>query len=120
MKKVSIILFALFLVFSTFAGCKKKEKVAPETPETHTHDWGEVTYTWSSDNLSCTATRVCKGDASHKEEETKTATYKVSVEAECEKEGKGESVSRKEVIYAQCQKGQSLLEKEISMHLRGH
>ena len=94
MKKVSIILFALFLVFSTFAGCKKKNEnketpETPKTPETHTHDWGEVTYTWSSDNLSCTATRVCKGDASHKEEETKTATYKVSVEAECEKEGKG-------------------------------
>ncbi len=31
------------------------------------HDWDEPTYAWSEDHTACTATRVCKNDASHVE-----------------------------------------------------
>ena len=49
------------------------------------HDWGEPTYTWSGDNSTCTATRVCTKDASHKEEETVTAA--VTTTATCTEAG---------------------------------
>ena len=38
------------------------------------HSWGEVTYTWSSDNRTVTATRACGNDASHVETETVNTT----------------------------------------------
>ncbi len=47
------------------------------------HDWGEATYTWSKDHSSCTATRTCKNDESHKETETATVTAKVTQEKSC-------------------------------------
>ncbi|MCF2662531.1 InlB B-repeat-containing protein, partial [Pseudoflavonifractor phocaeensis] len=43
-----------------------------DTPETHTHVWGEPTYKWADDGKSCTAERVCTKDDTHKE--TATAT----------------------------------------------
>ena len=49
------------------------------------HDWGEPTYTWAGDNSTCTATRVCTKDASHKEEETVTAA--VTTTATCTEAG---------------------------------
>ena len=49
------------------------------------HDWGEPEYTWSGDNSTCTATRVCTKDASHKEEETVTAA--VTTTATCTEAG---------------------------------
>ncbi len=55
------------------------------------HDWGEPTYTWKQDGEDwyCTATRVCKRDASHIETETVKATYEVTTPATTEKEGAG-------------------------------
>ena len=55
----------------------------------HVHNWGEVTYAWSADNLQCTATRICLDDASHIETETVNATMttEVTKEATCEEEG---------------------------------
>ena len=53
------------------------------------HDWGEITYTWSSDNKTVTAKRVCKRDESHVEEETVSASYKVNTEPGCETAGAG-------------------------------
>ncbi len=43
-----------------------------ETPngESAGHDWGAPSYVWSADNSTCTATRVCLKDGSHKETET--------------------------------------------------
>ena len=41
------------------------------------HDWSAPTYTWSEDNKTCTATRVCKNDPSHKETETATVANKM-------------------------------------------
>ncbi len=31
------------------------------------HEWGEATYTWSSDHVSCTGTHTCTRDSSHTE-----------------------------------------------------
>ena len=55
------------------------------------HDWGEPTYTWNQDGVDwyCTATRVCKRDASHVQTETVKATYEVTTPATTEKEGAG-------------------------------
>ena len=38
------------------------------------HQWKDVTYTWSKDNKTVTATRVCKNDSSHKQTETVKTT----------------------------------------------
>ena len=46
-----------------------KEQTIPATG----HSYGEPTYVWSSDNLTCNARRVCSHDASHVEEEVANA-----------------------------------------------
>ena len=51
------------------------------------HDWGEVKYTWTSDN-TCKAERVCTHDNSHIESETVTATGTTITEATCKEKGK--------------------------------
>ena len=42
------------------------------------HSWKAPTYSWSSDNKTCTATRVCANNANHKESETVTASVSTS------------------------------------------
>ena len=58
-----------------------------ETPsgQPAAHDWGEPDYEWSADNSTCTATRVCSRDSSHKEEETVNAA--VTTTATCTEAG---------------------------------
>ena len=51
------------------------------------HNYGEVKYTWTSDNL-CKAERVCKHDNAHIESETVTATETVIKAATCKEKGK--------------------------------
>ena len=51
------------------------------------HDWGEVKYTWTSDN-TCKAERVCKHDNTHIESETVTATGTTITAATCKEKGK--------------------------------
>ena len=51
------------------------------------HDWGEVKYTWTSDN-TCKAERVCKHDSTHIESETVTATGTTITAATCKEKGK--------------------------------
>ena len=51
------------------------------------HDYGEVKYTWTSDN-TCKAERVCKHDSTHIESETVTATGTTITEATCKEKGK--------------------------------
>ena len=77
-KKLILMTFALMAI-SLLAGCGNK----------HVHNWGEVVYEWSADHTSCTATRVCKDDESHKETETKDSVYAVTKEAKCEEDGTG-------------------------------
>lgn len=42
------------------------------------HVWNSVEYTWSEDNLSVTATRICKYNSSHKETETVKTTSEIT------------------------------------------
>ncbi len=51
------------------------------------HSYGAPTYTWSNDNKTCTAKRVCTRDASHIEEETVNSTYQVVTPATVEADG---------------------------------
>ncbi len=51
------------------------------------HDWGEVKYIWTSDNI-CNAERVCKHDSTHIESETMIATKMVIAAATCKEKGK--------------------------------
>lgn len=51
------------------------------------HDYGEVKYTWTSDN-TCKAERVCRHDSAHIESETVTATGTTITEATCKEKGK--------------------------------
>ena len=51
------------------------------------HDYGEVKYTWTSDN-TCKAERVCKHDSTHIESETVTATGTTITSATCKEKGK--------------------------------
>ena len=53
------------------------------------HDWGNPTYSWSSDYSSCKAERVCTRDASHKESEEVRSSYEVITEPGEESEGLG-------------------------------
>lgn len=50
------------------------------------HNWKSPTYTWSQDNTSCTAQRVCANDANHTETETVQTTW-TSEDATCTKAG---------------------------------
>ena len=104
MKKKLVLMTSALMAIGLLAGCGNQ----------HTHDWGEVTYTWSSDNLTCTAERVCEGDESHKETETANSTYAVVTEAKCETDGKGRySVSfENEAFAAQT--------KDITLDAIGH
>ena len=51
------------------------------------HDWDEVKYNFAEDGKSCTATRECNRDASHKETATASITSAVKTPAECEVNG---------------------------------
>lgn len=59
----------------------------------HIHDWGEVIYTWISDNI-CKAERVCKHDSAHIESETITATGTVIKASTCTEKGKVKYTAR--------------------------
>ena len=51
------------------------------------HAYGEVTYVWSDDNTSCTATKVCANDNAHVVTETVATSSERTVEPECETTG---------------------------------
>ena len=57
------------------------------------HDWNGVTYVWSTDNKTVTATRTCKRNAAHKETETVNAASSVAVAPTCETKGKTKYVA---------------------------
>lgn len=50
------------------------------------HSFGEVTYTWSSDNSTCTATRVCE-NCNYKEVETLDTKVTIKTPATCKNKG---------------------------------
>ena len=49
----------------------------------HAHVYGPVVYTWSDDNRTCTATRVCIYDETHVETETVTGTAVITRKQSC-------------------------------------
>ncbi len=51
------------------------------------HSYGAPTYTWSDDNKTCTAKRVCTRDENHVEEETVNSAYQVITPATVEADG---------------------------------
>ncbi len=59
--------------------------------QSHSHTFGEVTYTWSEDNTVCTATRVCQGDSTHVETEQAQATITTTQESTYLQVGVGEA-----------------------------
>ena len=50
------------------------------------HSYGEATYSWSDDNSTCTASRVCSADSSHVESESASAAVETT-QATCKTEG---------------------------------
>lgn len=60
-----------------------------EPPAPHTHDWGAPSYSWASDNSTCTATAVCTENSTHVTNETVTASYQVVQAATTEAAGTG-------------------------------
>ncbi|MBP5654717.1 MAG: BspA family leucine-rich repeat surface protein [Clostridiales bacterium] len=72
---------------ATFTNSAFTTQTKTDTNAASGHLWGEVTYSWSSDNKRCTATRVCSRDASHKETETVNTTSAVTRQATCEQKG---------------------------------
>ena len=57
-----------------------------ETVNATGHSYGDATYSWSSDNTTCTATRVCSNNSSH--EETVNATISsTTINATCAADG---------------------------------
>lgn len=71
---------------------KTKTVTIPEL--SHTHEWGDPTYSWSSDYKTCTATRVCTKDSSHKEIETVNTSYTVTTEPTETVDGVGKFTAR--------------------------
>ncbi len=57
------------------------------------HEWGAVSYEWSSDNKTVKATRVCQHNAKHVETETVNATATEVLAATCETKGKTKYVA---------------------------
>ena len=79
---------------TTYSVRFKNEVFEPQTKtavdvEALGHAWSEPEYTWSDDNSTVTAVRVCRNDSSHMETETANVTSEVTKPASCE--GKGET-----------------------------
>ena len=53
------------------------------------HSYDSPTYTWSEDNSTCTAERVCVYNANHMQTETVSTTYTVETVQGCGQEGHG-------------------------------
>lgn len=59
--------------------CKNDKTHSKSEPiEALGHDWGKASYTWSKDLKTCTATRVCARDGSHRETEKAEVTSEVT------------------------------------------
>ena len=74
------------VVTETFCSCGYSfgKTTGTGTVDPNAHDWNTPTYSWSADGTTCTATRTCKHDAAHKEEETVDATPSVTTVGTCQ------------------------------------
>ena len=66
--------------------CDAKDTIADEGSKTG-HSWNATIYAWSEDGSSCTATRICKTNASHKEEVKATITSEQTKAPTCTEKG---------------------------------
>ncbi len=80
---------------ATFKNSMFKTQTKTESIPAIGHQYGTPEYTWSSDNKTATAKRVCKNDPSHVDSETVKTTYKVTVQPGCETEGEGKSEAKR-------------------------
>ena len=64
MKRKLVLITSALMTIALLAGCNQKS---------HTHEWGEATYTWNTEYTECTAKAICQADSSHVLEETKKA-----------------------------------------------
>lgn len=64
-----------------------------EKEEEEQHNWSDPTYTWSSDNSTCTAFRTCSEHESETVTETVNTVYSVVKAAACEAKGEGKYVA---------------------------
>ena len=67
------------------------------------HNWGATSYKWSEDGKACTATRVCKNDASHTETAEATVTSEVEKEPTCTESGITKYTAAFDVDWAETQ-----------------
>ena len=71
----------------TVSGSTVNAKGSWSFEESHQHDWGAPTYTWSADGKTCTAERVCTEDSSHVESEQAAVSGEVTKPATCTEKG---------------------------------
>ncbi len=64
--------------FTTYTCARGDDTYTGDETDPTGHKWGETTYTWSADNKTVTARRVCQNDPSHVEEETADVTGEVT------------------------------------------
>ncbi len=76
--------------------------VEQETVKALDHDWSETTYTWTG-NTVCTAERVCKTDAAHKQSLSAVITAKVTIEPLCETAGERTHTAAFDTDWAETQ-----------------
>lgn len=70
-----------------FSDAEGKNEITEVAISALGHNWGEPVYTWSDDNTTCTAKRVCKNDASHTETATATVTSEQTKAPTCTEMG---------------------------------
>ena len=77
------------VVYTTraFSGDSFTRQTKTVTVKATGHNWGEVTYTWSDDNSTVTATRVCANDPDHIETETVGVVSEVTKKATVTEKG---------------------------------
>ena len=79
---------------ATFANSAFTSQVKEITLDAINHNWDSVTYTWSSDLKSVTATRSCLNDESHTQSQTVVTIYTVVTPSTCTTTGIGKYTAK--------------------------
>lgn len=92
------------------------KEIADVTIQATGHEYGVVTYTWSDDNTTCTASRTCAHDASHVESKSATITSKVVQPASCTQVELSTITATFDVDWAQTQEKQDVQTAEMHVY----
>ena len=68
---------------ATFTKSWASKQTSTESVAALGHNWDVATYSWSDNKSTCTATRTCKNDSSHKETETVHSTSAITTQPTC-------------------------------------